>query len=406
MFSRGDTVHTNQHGALVARERSTAIRYLYEEAEKRGMFEDQLGDIKRWTQPELEEVDRLRRDWLESNRMGVSPRFDEVKVGDTLPRRVIGPHTIASFTTEYRAFLFNIWGTFHWVAPPGVEDPWVYQDPGWGKDFAFDEEDAKIDPRKRDGLYVGPSRGHIDADRASEVGMARAYGYGATMGAWCTDYLAYWAGHDGMVRHTKADFRGPAFEGDVTYFDAEIVDKQTESTWGVPLVQVKLRLTNQDGDRAGELHGRGRASVGVAVVAETASEAQQSLSIVSGPPLADEPGLGALTLPGFLREVTAMYGEREALAFPAADGVTRWTYAELWDTRDRGGAGASRVRRGQGRPRRRDDDEPAGVDRGGVRHLARRWRGRHDQHVLDEPPSSTICCSPRACRCCCSSAPC
>ena len=28
MFSRGDTIHTNQHGALVARERSTAIRYL------------------------------------------------------------------------------------------------------------------------------------------------------------------------------------------------------------------------------------------------------------------------------------------------------------------------------------------------------------------------------------------
>ena len=39
MFSRGDTVHTNQHGALVARERSTAIRYLYEEATKRGMFD-------------------------------------------------------------------------------------------------------------------------------------------------------------------------------------------------------------------------------------------------------------------------------------------------------------------------------------------------------------------------------
>lgn len=248
MFSRGDTVHTNQHGTLVARERSTAIRYLYEEATKRGMFENQLGEIKRWTQPELEAVERLRREWLESNRMGVSPRFDEVKVGDTLPRRVIGPHSIASFTTEYRAFLFNIWGTFEWVAPPGIDDPWVYQDPGWGKDFAFDEEDAKIDPRKRDGLYVGPSRGHIDADRASEVGMARAYGYGATMGAWCTDYLAYWAGNEGMVRHSKADFRTPAFEGDVTYFDAEIVDKQPESTWGVPLVQVKLRLTNQNGE--------------------------------------------------------------------------------------------------------------------------------------------------------------
>jgi acyl dehydratase len=171
-----------------------------------------------------------------------------VKIGDTLPRRVIGPHTIATFTTEYRAFVFNIWGGFEWVAPPGIDDPWVYQDPGFGKDFAFDEEDAFIDPRKRDGLYLGPSRGHIDADRASEVGMARAYGYGATMGAWCTDYLAYWAGHDGMVRHSKADFRSPAFEGDATYFDAEIVGKDADSTWGVPLVQVNLRLSNQNGE--------------------------------------------------------------------------------------------------------------------------------------------------------------
>jgi acyl-CoA synthetase (AMP-forming)/AMP-acid ligase II len=56
-----------------------------------------------------------------------------------------------------------------------------------------------------------------------------------------------------------------------------------------------------------------------------------ALSIVSGPPLADEPGLGALTLPGFLREVTAAYADREALAFPVGDGVTRWTYAELWE---------------------------------------------------------------------------
>jgi fatty-acyl-CoA synthase len=57
-----------------------------------------------------------------------------------------------------------------------------------------------------------------------------------------------------------------------------------------------------------------------------------SLSIVSGPPLADEPGLGTLTLPGFLRDVTQMYGEREALVWRTAAGeVTRWTYAQLWE---------------------------------------------------------------------------
>jgi fatty-acyl-CoA synthase len=51
---------------------------------------------------------------------------------------------------------------------------------------------------------------------------------------------------------------------------------------------------------------------------------------VSGPPLSAEPGLGALTLPGFLREVAEQYGEREAVVFHRGDGVTRWTYAQVW----------------------------------------------------------------------------
>ncbi len=54
-------------------------------------------------------------------------------------------------------------------------------------------------------------------------------------------------------------------------------------------------------------------------------------SVVAGPPIEDEPGLGALTLPGFLREVTDAYADREAVVWPAVDGVIRWTYAQLWD---------------------------------------------------------------------------
>lgn len=247
MFSRGDTTHRNQRGDLIAKARSTAIRYLAEEAEKRGMYDSTVGAPKRWTRAELAEVDKVRHEWLMSNREGKSPHWEEVKIGDKLPRRVIGPHSIASFTTEYRAFLFNIWGTFHWTAPEGVKDPWINQDPGWLPEFAFDENLANYDPRARDGLYVGPSRGHIDDSYASEVGMSRAYGYGATMAAWNTDYLAFWAGHDGMVRHAKSDFRSPAFEGDVTFIDGEIVDKIEQSQWGYPVVQVKVRMTDQDG---------------------------------------------------------------------------------------------------------------------------------------------------------------
>ena len=247
LFSRGDTLHVNQHGAPVCKERSTSIRYLAAEAERRGMLSEVGGKAPRWTREQLLAVERERLDWILSNREGRTPRFEEVSIGDRLPRRVIGPHTLASFATEYRAFVFNVWGSFRWTAPAGVADPWVNQDPGWVEGFGFDEQGAKIDPRLRDGLYVGPSRGHVDSDKASQIGMPRAYGYGATMGAWVTDYVAYWAGHEGFVRYSNTSFRGPAYEGDVTYLEAEVMERQEESAWGAPLVRLAVKMTNQDG---------------------------------------------------------------------------------------------------------------------------------------------------------------
>jgi acyl dehydratase len=247
LFQRGDTLHRDQRGVQVAKERSTSIRYLAAEADKRKMYANQLPPKPKWTAEKLAEIEKIRFDWILSGREGVSPRFAETHEGHRLPRRVLGPHSIASFTTEYRAFTENMWGGYRWVAPEGVKDPWINQDAGWVEGFQIRDDLAKIDPRFRDGLYTGPSRGHIDDDKADEIGMARAYGYGATMGAWVTDYLAYWAGHDGFVRHVKSVFRGPAFEGDVTFFEGEVTGKQAETTWGVPLVSVKVKLANQDG---------------------------------------------------------------------------------------------------------------------------------------------------------------
>lgn len=57
-----------------------------------------------------------------------------------------------------------------------------------------------------------------------------------------------------------------------------------------------------------------------------------SLSIIHGVPLDEEPGLGALTLAGYLREVTDRYADREALVMRHPDGsVQRWSYRELWE---------------------------------------------------------------------------
>jgi fatty-acyl-CoA synthase len=56
-----------------------------------------------------------------------------------------------------------------------------------------------------------------------------------------------------------------------------------------------------------------------------------SLSLVRGIPLSEEEGIGALTIPGYLREVCSCYAKREAVVLHRPDTVVRWSYQDLWD---------------------------------------------------------------------------
>lgn len=56
----------------------------------------------------------------------------------------------------------------------------------------------------------------------------------------------------------------------------------------------------------------------------------ERLSLVRGIPLAEEEGIGSLTLGGYLKEVTERYGPREAAVMRTADGAERWSYDDLW----------------------------------------------------------------------------
>ena len=53
------------------------------------------------------------------------------------------------------------------------------------------------------------------------------------------------------------------------------------------------------------------------------------LSIAHGIPLEDEPGIGALTIAGYLREVVARYGGCEALVLRSGDHRISWSYDDL-----------------------------------------------------------------------------
>ena len=240
MFSRGDTTYVNQRGEIVCKQRSTSIRYLAEEAQKREPFSGSVEPT--WTDEQLEDLRTRKFDYYRSFRELAHERRLGVEVGHTLPTRPIGPHSIASFTTEWRAFTMNVWGAFR--PPPG---PSSLRRAGWLAEMDKDPELMKIDPAYDDGLYHGPSRGHVSDRHARTIGMPRGYGYGASMGAWILDYLTNWVGEWGEVVHSRMSYRSPALTGDLTLLDGEVTELGEDVPTGQPLATVRVTMTNQDG---------------------------------------------------------------------------------------------------------------------------------------------------------------
>jgi acyl dehydratase len=210
VVQRGDTTYINHAGEVIGTQRATAIRFSAENA-----FAGAEGPT--WTDDRLEQVERERFAYYDT--FGERRPPSVVSVRDELPRRVIGPHSEASFATEWRAYPFTIWGT----AAPDLEDGWA------------DTTGAR-----------GARRASHLSDRwASALGIPRGLGFGASMGAWVLDYVANWAGETAFITHSAVEYRLPAFAGDVTYLDGLVSAIEG-------CVTVEVVLTNQDGTRIAE----------------------------------------------------------------------------------------------------------------------------------------------------------
>jgi hypothetical protein len=240
MFSRGETIYTNQRGERVAKQWSTAVRYRADVARDLGFFEE-TAPRGTFTPDRIAQIEADRLSWIRSYAGAQSPTLAEVKVGTTLPTRPIGPHSLASFASEWRAYTFTVWGSsIH-------EGPDHLQEAGWLPEMDRDLDGAKEDPELGDGLYHGPSRGHTDGEHAQLIGMPRGYGYGASMGAWVLDYVSAWAGDRALIRHSNIQYRFPAFEGDLTLLDAEVTGARHDDILGADLVVLEVTMRTQDG---------------------------------------------------------------------------------------------------------------------------------------------------------------
>jgi len=119
-FQRGDNNYYNAQGDKIATQRSTSIRYRSDLAREMGSLTatrsrvDRRANSPSWKRRNFEYIKSLHD-------LGHAKRYwDDVSVGDTLPLRVFGPHSIASFATEWRAYLFTHLG---WNAPAHRSGP-------------------------------------------------------------------------------------------------------------------------------------------------------------------------------------------------------------------------------------------------------------------------------------------
>jgi acyl dehydratase len=242
-FQRGDNNYYNAEGDLIAKQRSTAIRYSVDLAHEKGAITGT--DDPEWTDAQIADLEKQKLDYINTlHELGHGRRYwDDVAVGDTLPVRIFGPHSIASFTTEWRAYIFTTWGGTH------RRTDLDFAALGFTDEMGGHENDPVMErqnPELTDGAYFGPSRGHLFPRWARFIGMPRGYGYGASMGAWIIDYLSGWAGEWGQVVHSNAFYRGPAFTGDVTIMTATVLAKSVDDQ-GRPIVQVDCKMSNQLG---------------------------------------------------------------------------------------------------------------------------------------------------------------
>jgi N-terminal half of MaoC dehydratase len=242
-FQRGDNNYYKQDGTLFAKQRSTAIRYNPDLAVEKGAMSETEDPV--WSDVELSDIENRKLEYINMmHELGHGRRhWKDQNVGDVLPVRVFGPHSIASFATEWRAYLMTLWGSAH---RNNDCDPAKLGYVGPMAGYEMDPVLEKINPEETDGAYIGPSRGHLFKRWAQFVGMPREYGYGASMGAWVLDYLGGWAGEWGQVVHCNAQYRGPAFSGDITIMTGEIIDKSVDEE-GRSIVQISVKMANQSG---------------------------------------------------------------------------------------------------------------------------------------------------------------
>lgn len=168
--------------------------------------------------------------------------FEEVEVGEALPKMVKGPLTVRDII--------------------GMHIGW-----GWGNylngALKLDYQNRKRMPgfygRNEWGGWDCMQRLHWDPAFAQAIGNPTTYDYGNMRIAWVAHALTNFVGDDGWLYRFRCELRKFNFVGDTTWLVGEVTEKRIDPVLG-PLLEVAVRCENQ----RGEVTARGDATLLVA----------------------------------------------------------------------------------------------------------------------------------------------
>ena len=221
----GETLFYNQNHRLVGRVVTDILRI---PRARSGEGLRNVGDkAKDAAQPKYtpEQIESIRQEYLNEERRGSTPRmWEDVQVGDVVPRIVKGPLTLVDIVGFYA-------GRHHVYNPLKL---------------AFLERErhkANVYVSPNTGIPIHPAAGHYDSDIAREVGFPRAYDQGWMRTNWIAHMLTNWAGDMSFIRKLDMRLSAPNYVGQTTWCKGEVVRKYEED--GKFLVEVKCWAENE-----------------------------------------------------------------------------------------------------------------------------------------------------------------
>ncbi|HJQ59821.1 MAG TPA: MaoC family dehydratase N-terminal domain-containing protein [Vineibacter sp.] len=218
---------SNQRGELLAEADSWCFRTERDQARESGTKYDELKQRapRRYSEAELAEAYRL---YADEEVRGATPRWwDDVQVGEALPRMLKGPMTVTGFIAYAQG-----WGGLY-IRANKLAWKLIHQHPGLGI-------------KNRFGIPDCPERVHWEDEFARDVGAPDAYDYGPERCSWLTHHLTNWMGDDGFLRRAACKIRRHNPVGDLLFIDGTVKRKFTEGERH--LVEIAQEARNQDGE--------------------------------------------------------------------------------------------------------------------------------------------------------------